>query len=59
MLVNGVPLDKKYLSQEDFEEGVVGEILKQTQVIQKAVYHVSQKYMCVCVLISFVIKYVI
>lgn len=48
MLVNGVPLDKKYLSQEDFEEGVVGEILKQTQVIQKAVYHVSQKYVCVC-----------
>ncbi|KAL8598827.1 hypothetical protein ACOMHN_015406 [Nucella lapillus] len=39
VLINGVPLDKKFLSQDAFEEGVVTEILKQTPSIQKAVFH--------------------
>lgn len=39
VLINGVPMDKKFLSQEMFEEGVVTEILKQTPAIQKAVYN--------------------
>ncbi|KAK7477135.1 hypothetical protein BaRGS_00031621 [Batillaria attramentaria] len=39
VLLNGVPIDKKYLTQDSFEEGVVMEIMKQTQVIQKAVYN--------------------
>lgn len=39
VLINGVPLDKKFLSQDAFEEGVVTEILKQTPVVQKAVFN--------------------
>ena len=41
VIINGVPMDKKYLSPESFEEGVVMEILKQTPAIQKAVYNVG------------------
>ncbi|KAK7090839.1 UDP-glucose:glycoprotein glucosyltransferase 1-like isoform X2 [Littorina saxatilis] len=39
VLINGIPMDKKFLTQEAFEEGVVMEILKQTPIIQKAVYN--------------------
>ena len=41
VIINGIPMDKKYLSQDSFEEGVVMEILKQTPVIQKAVFNVG------------------
>ncbi|XP_060085960.1 UDP-glucose:glycoprotein glucosyltransferase 1-like [Ylistrum balloti] len=38
VLMNGVPMDKKHLTEETFEEGVVSTILAQTPAIQKAVY---------------------
>ncbi|XP_021356134.1 UDP-glucose:glycoprotein glucosyltransferase 1-like isoform X2 [Mizuhopecten yessoensis] len=38
VLMNGVPMDKKYLTEEAFEEGVVSTILAHTPAIQKAVY---------------------
>ncbi|XP_076453817.1 UDP-glucose:glycoprotein glucosyltransferase 1-like isoform X2 [Babylonia areolata] len=39
VLINGVPLDRKFLSQDAFEEGVVTEILRQTPLVQKAVFN--------------------
>ena len=36
--MNGVPLDKKHLNGEDFEEGLLTELMKETQMIQKEVY---------------------
>ncbi|XP_041360300.1 UDP-glucose:glycoprotein glucosyltransferase 1-like [Gigantopelta aegis] len=38
VLMNGIPLKKKFLSQDLFEEGVVSEILAATTDIQQAVY---------------------
>ena len=38
VLMNGVPLDKKHLNGEDFEEGLLTELMKETQMIQKEVY---------------------
>lgn len=38
VLMNGVPMDKKYLTEDTFEEGVVATILAQTPALQKAVY---------------------
>ncbi|KAK6962086.1 UDP-glucose:glycoprotein glucosyltransferase 1 [Biomphalaria glabrata] len=37
VLINGVPLEKNQL-EDSFEESVVMEVLKQTQIIQQAVY---------------------
>ncbi|XP_052105584.1 UDP-glucose:glycoprotein glucosyltransferase 1-like [Mytilus californianus] len=39
VLLNGVPLKDKYLTENTFEEGVVSEIMAQTPDIQKAVYN--------------------
>ncbi|GAB1602450.1 UDP-glucose:glycoprotein glucosyltransferase 1-like [Argonauta hians] len=39
VMVNGVPLKKKYLSADMLEEAVVTEILQGTDEIQRAVYH--------------------
>ena len=36
--MNGVPLDKKHLNGEDFEEGLLTELMKETQMIQEVVY---------------------
>ena len=36
--MNGVPLDKKHLNGEDFEEELLTEPRKETQMIQKEVY---------------------
>lgn len=36
--MNGVPLDKKHLNGEDFEEELLTEPRKDTQMIQKEVY---------------------
>ena len=38
VLMNGVPLDKKHLNGEDFEEELLTEPRKDTQMIQKEVY---------------------
>ncbi|XP_069103600.1 UDP-glucose:glycoprotein glucosyltransferase 1-like [Argopecten irradians] len=38
VLMNGVPMDKKHLTEEAFEEGVVSSIIAHTPAIQKAVY---------------------
>ena len=38
VLMNGVPLDKKHLNGEDFEEGLLTELMKETQMIQEVVY---------------------
>lgn len=39
VLVNGVPLDQKML-EDSFEEAVVTEVMKQTHLLQQAVYKV-------------------
>lgn len=39
VLVNGVPLKKKYLNADMLEEAIVSEILHGTHEIQRAVYH--------------------
>ena len=38
VLMNGVPMDEKKLNGEDFEEALMMAIMKETNVIQKAVY---------------------
>ncbi len=38
VLMNGVPLDKKNLNGEDFEETLMMSIMRETQTVQKAVY---------------------
>ena len=38
VLMNGVPMDQKNLNQEDFEEALMMSIMKETQIIQKAIY---------------------
>ncbi|XP_076324138.1 UDP-glucose-glycoprotein glucosyltransferase isoform X3 [Tachypleus tridentatus] len=38
VLINGVPLKKKYLNGDMFEEAVLSEIMRQTPFIQKSVY---------------------
>ncbi|KAL3846980.1 hypothetical protein ACJMK2_017920, partial [Sinanodonta woodiana] len=38
VLMNGVPMKKKHLNQDNFEEGVVSEMLSATPEIQQAVY---------------------
>lgn len=38
VLMNGVPIEKKYLNGEDFEEGLLTELMKETQTIQREVY---------------------
>ena len=40
VLMNGIPLKRRFLSQDLFEEGVVSEILSATTDIQQAVYRV-------------------
>ena len=40
VLLNGIPLKEKFLTENTFEEGVVSEIMSQTPEIQKAVYNV-------------------
>mgnify|MGYP002715727315 CR=1 FL=1 len=37
-LLNGVPLSDKKLNADDFEEGVLSEIMTQTPQLQKAVF---------------------
>ena len=36
--MNGVPIDEKYLTEEDFEEQLLGVLMKETQNLQRAVY---------------------
>merc|ERR1719187_1379585 len=38
VLMNGVPFEQKYLTSEDFEEQLLTTIMKETQVLQRAVY---------------------
>ena len=38
VLMNGVPFDQKHLTSEDFEEQLLTSIMKETQVLQRAVY---------------------
>ena len=38
VLMNGVPLDKKHMKGEDFEEALMMSIMRETQTVQKAVY---------------------
>merc|ERR1719244_919889 len=38
VLMNGVPFEQKYLTSEDFEEQLLTNIMKETQVLQRAVY---------------------
>lgn len=38
VLLNGVPLQQKLLNGDDFEEGILSEIMQQTPALQKAVY---------------------
>lgn len=42
VLMNGQPLKQEELAQENFEEAVVGSIMKATPDIQRAVYNVSE-----------------
>jgi len=37
-LMNGVPIEEKYLTEEDFEEQLLTILMKETQTIQRAVY---------------------
>ena len=37
--MNGVPMEKKYLDGENFEEGIMMSIMKVTNDLQRAVYH--------------------
>jgi len=47
VLLNGIPLKEKYLTENTFEEGVVSEIMAQTPEIQKAVYNVRLlRFLC-------------
>ena len=41
VLLNGVPLQRADLDPDNFEEAVVGQILKMTPELQRAVYNVS------------------
>ena len=36
--MNGVPIEEKYLTEEDFEEQLLTILMKETQTIQRAVY---------------------
>ena len=36
--MNGVPIDEKFLTEEDFEEQLLGVLMKETQNLQRAVY---------------------
>jgi hypothetical protein len=36
--MNGVPMDEKKLNGEDFEEELMMAIMKETTVVQKAIY---------------------
>ena len=36
--MNGVPIEEKYLTEEDFEEQLLNILMKETQIIQRAVY---------------------
>eukprot|EP00090_Calanus_glacialis_P019622 TRINITY_DN3011_c0_g1_i1.p1 TRINITY_DN3011_c0_g1~~TRINITY_DN3011_c0_g1_i1.p1 ORF type:complete len:1524 (+),score=468.92 TRINITY_DN3011_c0_g1_i1:46-4617(+) len=38
VLMNGVPFEQKHLTSEDFEEQLLTTIMKETQVLQRAVY---------------------
>ena len=38
VLMNGVPMDEKKLNGEDFEEELMMAIMKETTVVQKAIY---------------------
>merc|ERR1719334_2273942 len=38
VLMNGVPFEQKHLNQEDFEEQLLTSVMKETQVLQRAVY---------------------
>ncbi|KAL4220092.1 UDP-glucose:glycoprotein glucosyltransferase 1 [Mactra antiquata] len=39
VMLNGKPLDKSFLNEDNFEEGVVTEIMQATPDIQQAIYH--------------------
>ena len=36
--MNGVPMEEKHLTEEDFEEQLLTLLMKETQAIQRAVY---------------------
>ena len=38
VLMNGVPMEQKYLTGEDFEEQLLTALMKETQTLQRAVY---------------------
>jgi UDP-glucose:glycoprotein glucosyltransferase len=38
VLMNGVPMDKKNMNAEDFEEALMMSIMKETTLVQKAIY---------------------
>ena len=38
VLMNGVPMEQKYLTAEDFEESLLTALMKETQALQRSVY---------------------
>ena len=45
VLMNGVPMEEKNLNGEDFEEALMMSIMKETTVVQKAIYRYDINYL--------------